>query len=302
MNERVLIGIDIGGTKIMTGAIDQGGAVLCPPVKTETIGNDSADAIIKRVTGSVERVLNNLKRSISAVEGIGIGCTGPLDIENGLILECPQLPNMHFFPLRRTIEDYFGVPVRLDNDANCLIYGETLFGAAVNNRNVIGFTLGTGIGCAVILDKKILNGSTGTAAEIWISPYGPGIIEDFVSGAGVSKIFKSKTGKDMTSLGVYELAVKGDRHALQTWEEFGMHLSVPVAWAINLIDPEIVVLGGSISGAYRFFSPSLNMHLRKQICPLPAEKTKVVTGKLGDDAGFIGAASLMIGHDQINKL
>ncbi|MDP4224378.1 MAG: ROK family protein [Bacteroidota bacterium] len=302
MDEKIIIGVDLGGTKIMTGAIDFNGMVLGSPVKTDTIGNDTADAILKRVTDSVEKVLHSLNRNTRDVEGIGIGCTGPLDIDKGLILECPQLPNMHFFPLRRTIEDYFGVPVYLNNDANCLIYGETVFGAAVNNRNVVGFTLGTGIGCAVIIDKKIFNGSTGTAAEIWISPYGSGIIEDFVSGAGVSKIYKSITDIEKTSLEVYNLALKGDSQALRTWDEFGMHLAVPIAWAINIIDPEIVVLGGSITEAYKFFSPSMELHLHKQICPVPADKTKVVSGKLGDNAGFIGAACLVIEHDQTHKL
>jgi glucokinase len=302
MSEKIIIGTDLGGTKIMTGAIDYSGTVLGSPVKTDTIGNDTAEAIVKRVTDSVEIVLRSLNMNIRDVEGIGIGCTGPIDIDKGLILECPQLPNMHFFPLRRTIEDYFGVPVCLNNDANCLIYGETVFGAAVNNRNVVGFTLGTGIGCAVILDKRILNGSTGTAAEIWISPYGSGIIEDLVSGAGVSKIYKAISGIEKTSLEVYELALKGDRQAQRTWDEFGRHLAIPIAWAINLIDPEIVVLGGSITAAYKFFNSSMELHLRKQICPVPAEKTKVVPGKLGDYAGFIGAACMVIEHDQTHKI
>jgi glucokinase len=301
MAERVIIGVDLGGTKIMTGAIDFNGKVLCPPVRMDTIGDDAANAIVKRVTDSVEKILRNLRMDIKDVEGIGIGSTGPLDIDKGLILECPQLPNMHFYPLRKTIEDHFGVPVWLNNDANCLIYGEIMFGAAAGFSNVVGFTLGTGIGCAVILDKKIFNGSTGTAAEIWTSPYGSGIIEDFISGAGVSKIYKSFSGTEKSSLEIYNLALEGDRYALQTWDEFGMHLAVPIAWAINLIDPEVVVLGGSITATYKFFNESMELHLRKQICPVPAEKTGVIPGKLGDNAGFIGAACLVTANDQVLK-
>lgn len=294
MAEKIIIGVDLGGTKIMTGAIDLKGSVLGSPVRKDTIGNDEADAIIKRVTDSVEEVLKHMEMEIKDVAGIGIGSTGPLDIGKGLILECPQLPRMHFYPLRKTIEDHFGVPVILNNDARCLVYGETMFGAGAGFSKVVGFTLGTGIGCAVILDQRIFNGSTWTAGEIWISPYGSGIIEDFVSGRGVSKIYRSLTGTDRTSLEVYDLALKGDRNALQTWDEFGRHLAVPIAWAINIIDPEIVVLGGSITAAYKFFSNSMELHLRKQICPVPAEKTKVIPGKLGDSAGFIGAACLVL--------
>jgi glucokinase len=294
MVNKIIIGVDLGGTKIMTGAIDFEGRVLGTPVKVQTEGNGTAESIVKRVTGSVEKTLTGLNLTIKDVAGIGIGSTGPLDLDAGLILECPQLPNMHFFPLRKTIQDHFGIPVYLNNDANCLIYGESIFGAAADKKSVVGFTLGTGIGCAIILDKKILNGSTGTAGEIWPIPYQYGIIEDIVSGGGVSKIYRSVSGRDKTSFEVYKMALEGDTGALQTWNEFGKHLAVPIAWSINLIDPEVVILGGSITGAWSFFKDSMEDHLRKWICPVPAERTKVITAKLGDNAGFIGAACLVI--------
>jgi len=294
MDDKIIIGVDLGGTKILTGAIDQKVNILGSPVKLLTEGNGTADSVVKKICGSVEETLNRLNRTINEVKGIGIGSTGPLDIEAGLILECPQLPNLHFFPLRKTIIDYFKVPVFINNDANCLIYGETLYGAASDKRNVVGFTLGTGIGCAVILDKRIINGSTGTAAEIWHSPYRSGIIEDYVSGAGVSKIYKSISGREKTSVEVYNLAREGDIEALQTWQEFGEHLAFPIAWTINIIDPEVVILGGSINAAYLFFKDSMEAHLRKWICQVPSEKTKVIPAKLGENAGFIGAACLVI--------
>jgi glucokinase len=255
--KKIIIGIDLGGTKIMTGAINLEGKVLCIPVKVPTGEQDPKEMIIKRITDSVETILSKLKITIKDVAGIGIGSTGPLDIDSGIILECPQLPTMHFFPLRETIKNHFKVPVFINNDANCLLLGETIFGSAANNNNVAGFTLGTGIGCAIVMNKKIHNGSTGTAAEIWPSPYQSGTIEDFVSGAGVSKIYKSLSGIDKSSLEIYNLAADGDENALQTWKEFGAHLAVPIAWTINLIDPEIVVLGGSITASYNFFKTSM---------------------------------------------
>jgi glucokinase len=294
MDNKIIIGVDLGGTKIMTGAIDFEGRVLGTPVKIPTEGSDTAESIVKRVTGSIESTLTGLNITIRDVTGIGIGSTGPLDMDAGLILECPQLQNMHFFPLRKTIQDYFGIPVYINNDANCLIYAECLFGAATDKKSVVGFTLGTGIGCAVILEKKILNGSTCTAGEIWLSPYQSGIIEDFVSGGGVSKIYRSISGRDKTSVEVYNLALEGDIDALQTWKEFGSLLAVPISWSINLIDPEVVILGGSITAAWPFFKDSMEEHLRKWICPVPAQRTKVIPAKLGDNAGFIGAACLVI--------
>jgi Transcriptional regulator/sugar kinase len=226
--------------------------------------------------------------------GIGIGSTGPLDIERGVILECPQLPTMQFFPLRDAVQTYFGIPVFINNDANCLIFGECVFGAAANKKNVVGFTLGTGIGCGIVIDEKILNGATSTTGEIWTSPYKSGIIEDYLSGAGVSKIYQSISGNDKSSLEIYQMAENGDVNALQTWAMFGTHLAVPLAWSINILDPEVVVLGGSITAAYKFFKDTMEVNLRKRICPAPAEKTKVVLAQLGDYAGFIGAACLVL--------
>lgn len=278
----------------MTGAITREGKVLGEPVKVPTGANDPAEMVVKRITDSIEKTLIDLSLTVKDLAGIGIGSTGPLDSEKGEILECPQLPNMHFFNLRESIKKHFGIPVRLNNDANCLTFGECIFGAATDKRNVVGFTLGTGIGCAVVLDKKILYGSTGTAAEIWLSPYRSGMIEDYISGAGVTRIYKSISGMEETSLAIYNLALAGNKDALQTWNEFGKHLAVPVAWSVNLIDPEVVIIGGSIASAYPFFKTSLEGNLRKWICAVPAEKTKVVPAELGDYAGFIGAACLMI--------
>lgn len=298
MSNKINIGIDLGGTKIMTGAISLDGNVLGSPVNVPTGGSDPKEKIVKRIIDSVEKTLSNLSLPISDVEGIGIGSTGPLDIDAGIILECPQLPTLHFFRLRETIETYFGVPVFVNNDANCLIYGECVFGVATNKKNVVGFTLGTGIGCAIVLNNKIVNGSTGTAAEIWPSPYLSGTIEDYISAAGVSAIYKSHSGIDNTSLDIYNLAVKGDECALLTWKDFGAHLAVPLSWAINMIDPEIVVLGGSITGAYAYFKKSMEETLKKWICPVPSLKTKVVPAQLGEYAGFIGAACLVIENNK----
>lgn len=295
IKKNIIIGIDLGGTKIMTGAITLNGNVIGKPVKVYTGATNPKEEIVKRIIDSVEKVLENLKTTIDDIEGIGIGSTGPLNINQGIILECPQLPTMNYFPLRKTIKDYFSVPVFMNNDANCLIYGEAVFGSAAQKKNIVGFTLGTGIGCAIILNKNILNGSTESAGEIWPSPYQNGkTIEDFISGKGVTAMYKSISGKDYSSKEILELAEKGDKIAIQTWNKFGEYLAVPIAWSINMIDPEVVVLGGSIANASKFFLPSLEKNLRNSICPEPAKRTKIVLASLGDYAGFIGAAALAL--------
>lgn len=294
MKDRMLIGVDFGGTKILTGAITEKGEILCEPVKVATNGHESPEKIIARLTSSIDEVIKKSSVRIDDVKGIGLGVTGPLDINNGIILECPQLPTLHYFPLKKTVEERYHLPVYMNNDANCLIYGEALFGSGVGKNCVLGFTLGTGLGCAIIMDKKIFNGSTGSAGEIWLSPYGNGTIEDMVSGAGVSIIYKEICGQEKSALEIELLAEKGDASALKTWQEFGKHLAVGISWGINLLDPEIVILGGSISNAFKFFSSSMEDNLHKHICRTPAERTKIVCAKLGSNAGFIGAACLAL--------
>ena len=294
MRTKILVGVDFGGTKILTGAMTEKGEILGEPVRIATNIDEEPDAVVRRISGSVEEVLRGIGKTAAQVDAIGMGVTGPLDIKHGTILECPQLPKLHYFPLRKAIEDQFAVPVYMNNDANCLIYGETRFGSGIGKNTVVGFTLGTGLGCAVIIDRKIFAGSTESAGEIWPSPYLGGTIEELVSGSGVSRIYKELSGQERSSLDVAALAEQGDANALATWQQFGSHLSVAIAWTINVIDPELVILGGSISNAFKFFAPALEGSLRKAICPMPAEKTNVVCGQLGAYAGFIGAAALAI--------
>ena len=294
MKSEVFIGVDFGGTKILTGAMTSDGIVITEPIRVPTNGTDAANIIFKKITDSIEQTISKIDVKNFKISGIGMGVTGPISIKNGIILECPQLPTMHFYPLKKKINEYFGLPVYMNNDANCMIYGEAIYGSGAGFENVAGFTLGTGIGCAIILDKKILNGSTECAAEIWPSPYLDGTIEDYVCGAGVSKIYKNICGDAKSSYQIAQLAESGDQNALKTWDEFGCHLAFATSWVINIIDPDIVILGGSIANAFKFFSGSLEKNLRKYICPLPAERTKVVCASLGANAGLIGAAALSV--------
>ncbi|KPL23663.1 MAG: hypothetical protein AMS23_06370, partial [Bacteroides sp. SM1_62] len=195
----------------------------------------------------------------------------PLDMKEGLILECPFLPTLHNFPLRKTVQEKFGIPVFLDNDANCFGLGEYFFGAGRGHEIILGYTLGTGLGCAIVIQGRIFAGATQHGGEVGTSPYQNETIEDTVSGSGISRIYKAIA-----------------------FEQFGEHLAYAVAWGINTIDPDIVILGGSVANAMDLFAPAMEQHLRKYISPLPAEKTKVVKARLGDHAGLIGAACLVL--------
>jgi glucokinase len=223
-----------------------------------------------------------------------MGVTGPLDTASGTILECPQLPTMHFYPLKAKIYEKFRIPVFMDNDANALLLGESIWGAGKDHRTTLGFTLGTGLGCAIVINKKLFTGVNGMAGEIWPSPYKDGTIEDIVSGNGISSTYFRLSNKLKTAREISQLAIRGDSDAIETWNIFGGALAFSMAWGINMVDPGIVILGGSIANSIDLFYDSMNNALRKFICPVPADKTKVVKAALGDGAGFIGAAALVI--------
>jgi len=292
--KKIIIGVDVGGTKIQAGAITSDGTVIVDPVTMQTGGADDAEVILARITGTIDRVIESAGLNPEQIAGIGMGVTGPLDIENGLILECPQLPTMHFFPLRQRVADRYNTPVIMDNDANALLLGESIWGAGKGHRITLGFTLGTGLGCAIVVDRKLFAGTNGMAGEIWPSPHGNGTIEDLVSGRGVSLTYLNLSGKSKSAKEISDLARNGDSYAIETWEIFGSSLAFALSWGINFIDPGIVILGGSIANSVDLFSPRMESEMRKYLCPVPASITRVVKASLGDSAGFIGAAALVL--------
>jgi glucokinase len=300
--KNIIIGVDVGGTKIQAGAIKPDGRIIGNPVTIDTGGADEKEKIFARISYSIESAILKNGLDKSEILGIGMGVTGPLDNSTGTILECPQLPTMHFFPLKDRIEEKFNLPVIMDNDANALLLGESIWGAGRAYRSTLGFTLGTGLGCAIVVDKKLFSGSNGLAGEIWPSPFNNGTIEDLVSGRGVSSIYKGLTNHMKTSKEISVLATEGDPDALKTWKVFGESLAVSIAWGINLLDPDIVILGGSIANSFDLFYEAMESVLRKYICPVPAVKTRVVKAGLGDNAGFIGSASLVMQNQESQQI
>ncbi len=292
-NERIAIGVDVGGTNIRAGAVAPDGRIIGESFSVATGATDPKELIVGRIIESINAVigLNQLQRA--NIQGIGLGVTGPLDVKNGKILQCPNLPTMDFFPLRKAIEKEFRLPVFMNNDANAMMLGESFWGAGKGSNSILGITLGTGFGCAIVLDKKVLMGVTETAGEIWISPYKDGIIEDVVSGNGVSILYQKLSGQKLTAREVAARAFSGDIQAKLAWNEFGEAVAYALAWSVNLIDPEVVIIGGSLANSMDLFYSTMNETLRKNICPVPAQKLRIMKAQLGDNAGFMGAAALV---------
>ncbi len=291
-DKNLILGVDFGGTKIKAGAITTTGKLARPPVIVPTRVKASAREIFAEMVGAIEQVRNAFKGR--RVLGLGVGSPGPLDLEKGQILKTPNIPSMRYFHLRRELQRKLKLPVYVNNDANVFVLGESYFGAAKGYGIVYGVTLGTGFGNGLVINGRNHTGATGTATEVFCTPYGGKIWEDYISGRGVSMLYRQLGGGVVSSLEVYHRARNKEKRALKCWNNFGMHLGRILACVVNLVDPDMIVVGGSISAAYRFFLPSLRQHLHLNINAAPRKHLKIRRATLGDHSGLIGACCLVL--------
>ncbi|MBD3287669.1 ROK family protein [candidate division KSB1 bacterium] len=291
MKDKIVIGIDFGGTKIKTAAVSESGELLSEPVIASTEAERPADEIIVSMYKTVNETLEKAELRIEDVIGIGIGSPGPLDLERGIILNTPNLPTLRNFHLKEKIEQQFNVPVAVNNDANCFVLGEAFWGAGKDLNIVCGVTLGTGFGCGIVLNKTIYSGATGTAAEVWNSSYLDLNFEEYGAARGVVMAYRKITGQKSTALDIHNKAKSGEDTALHAWNEYGVHLGKIIAIMVNYMDPDVFVIGGSVGNAFPFFEKSMIENIHKHINPIPQEHLKILHAKLGNDAGVLGAAA-----------
>ncbi len=285
------IGVDIGGTGIRAALVSPNGSII-----KET-------AVISGSEKGENAFLENIKHSIGRVfsgdvTGIGVGCPGPLDCRKGVILNPPNIP-LRNFRLRESLEKEFGIPVCIENDGNCFALGEAVFGRARKHRNVVGLTLGTGLGGGIVIDKEIFHGA-GNAGEFWFSTINldgargktnnPGAVEEYVSRRGIMRL---AAGLGVSEpLGVYRLAMKGNKNAARVFEKFGRYLGIFMVNIICLLDPDAIVIGGGISKSRRFFLKSL----RKELERAPFNNAKIYFSEDAGKSAILGAASLLMGR------
>ena len=294
MEQKIVAGVDFGGTKIKFGLVLEDGNILGETLTLPTESDRRDDEIVGTMIEGIERTVQDSDLSIQQVAGIGIGSPGPLDLKQGLILEAPNLPTLHNFPLKQTLENYFNLSVAINNDANCFVLGEACFGSAQNASIICGATLGTGFGCGIVINRRIFEGSTGTAAEVWCSPYADRNFEEYGSARAITRIYQQITDQKLDAREIFSLAQENDQDAVATWSEFGVHLGKILAIIANLLDPDVIVIGGSVSHAWQFFYNSMIENLHKNINQAPKDHLQVVRAALGDNAGLLGAAALLL--------
>lgn len=293
MMEQPAIGVDLGGTKIHAGVVTGTGRVL-GEVRRPTEADRDCETVLANIVGATGAALEEAGLALEDVAGIGIGSPAPLDMFGGIIISPGNLPSLHGFPLVSRMAEALGRRPVLNNDANCFGLAEARFGSGVGARVCCGLTLGTGLGGCLVIDGELFSGPRGAAAEIWCSPYRGDQVEERVSGRGVARNYKKLSDRAATAEEIASLARSGDGHAREAWREFGRDLAVPLAYMCNIADPDVLVLGGSMVKAWDLFREAMLEEAMKYINAVTREAVRIVPGKLGDAAGMLGAAALVL--------
>jgi glucokinase len=299
-----VIGVDLGGTKVLAGAVDRGGRVLARGRRT--VRGLDRDGVLAEVAAAVRE----------AVEGAGpagppgalcIGVPGLVDAGSGEVRRCVHLP-LEGLHVQAALEELVAVPVVVDNDANLAGLGEARAGAARGSHLALLLTVGTGVGGAVIVEGAILRGASGFAGELGhttVDLDGPactcgsrGCLEVLASGPALAVAAlravavhpgSALAGEDaVTGARVTELARAGDPAALAAAGDVGRALGAGIASLVNALDPDVVVVGGGVLGLGELLLEPARMEARART--LAAERVRIVAAELGEEAGMLGAA------------
>lgn len=312
-NDKLIIAIDIGGTKTIVSLIDQeADTILRKRFITPT---KNARSLIDETIKHIEAVFKVAKVSVSNILGIGIGVAGLVNFSKGTVTYAPNLP-LKETPLRKTMSDHFKLPVFVDNDANVSALGEKYYGAAVNVQSFVCLTLGTGVGGGIIIDDKLYRGATGSAGELGhmvIDADGPlcscgnyGCVETFISGGAIAERARemskgSKNGflkqfpeDEITGELVSEGAQQGDEISLEVFKITGYYLGITLVNIANIFNPQMIVVGGGAGEARELLLKPARKVIKERAIEPNGKNLSVVSAQLGGDAGVIGASSLVL--------
>jgi glucokinase len=311
----VYVGLDVGGTTMKAGAVDDNGRPLSA-VSLPTEAHKGQEHGLAVMCEAIRRAAAEAQLEMKDIAAIGVATPGLMDIPAGVILDPPNLKPWHNVPVRQHIHDVFGIPTAFQNDANAAAYGEYWVGAGREAHSLVMFTLGTGIGGGIILGDRILQGEHSHGAELGhvkIEMTRPrpcgcgrrGCLEAYASATSVvrrthealaedggrSSLHEIAQKEELTSEIIFDAAATGDGLAAKIVEDTAFYLAVGAMNMMHTIDPDMVVFGGGMIAAGDAFLERIRHHVREMAFPVPAARTQIRYAQLGSDAGFIGAAA-----------
>ncbi len=302
--EKFLLGIDVGGTKMTAALATQSGQIV-KLLRVQTKRQEGAEGGFRAICEMVQDLLGEAKRKDLTVVRIGVGFGGPVDFEKGVVYLSHHVQGWENFPLRDELENRFGIPTSVDNDANAGTLGEWIFGAGRSVEDLLYVNIGTGIGGGIISGGNLVRGWKNLAGEIGhmtVKPDGPictcgrkGCLEALASGSAIGREGTERFGRPMKSEEVFQLAEQGNEIAKQILVEAIEALAFAIGAAANLFNPRRVILGGGVGEApEHLLVEPLKERLPRYTLPQVAEGLEVVRAQLGYDAGIMGAIALAI--------
>ena len=277
MANKTIIGVDVGGTNARAGAVrnQRLGEVVSIPIDS----NGSADEVLDQVCGLIDRV------GARGVDGIGLGVPGVVDIETGTAYDVVNIPSWEEVPLKSILEEKYSVPVLVNNDANCFALGEKHFARGVGYCSMVGLIVGTGFAGGIIIDGKLYSGVNCGAGEFGMISYLDSIHEHYCAG----QFFPRRVGQ--TGAEVFQRAEAGDPEALEIFGEFGHHVGEGIKTILYAYDPEIIILGGGVRKAFRFFQETMWESISTFAFPNSIRSLKIEVSEL-EHVAVLGAAAL----------
>jgi glucokinase len=320
MKDRLFVGVDIGGTKVAAGLVDRNGEIKTQ-IRTPMVANREARDGLAAVVSAIDLLFANDPKLRSLIGGIGICAPGPLDPNTGVVINPPNLPCWRNFPLAAEIEKSYGVPVKVENDANAAALAEAYWGAGRGYRHIFYTGLGTGIGTGIVFDGRIYNGRTGAAAEgghMSIDYRGPrcgcgkpGCIEILAAGPAIARRARTKLAPDqsrrsrmldlangnidsVTSEMVGQAYAAGDPLAREVLQETVELLSLWLSNILDLLEPEVVIIGGGVAAMLSPFFGDIAAGLAKYCIISRCREIPLLKAHYGEDAGIAGGAALCL--------
>lgn len=313
-----ILGVDIGGTKVAAGLVDSRGEILFK-TRSSMVSREDAETGLQAVVKAIESVLSAGRAQGASVAAIGVSSPGPLDPRRGIVLNPPNLPCWRNFPLAEKIQNACRLPTRVDNDANAAGLAEAVWGAGLGHQSVFYATLGTGIGTGIVLDGRIYHGRTGAAAEgghVTVDYRGPrcacgkrGCIEALASGPAIAQHARAKlvSATDRRSK-IHELALGNpdlitaeivgkayraeDLLATEILRETADWLAIWLGNIIDLLEPDVVVVGGGLSELMASWFDHIRSQLPAWSINSRCQEIPILRARYGEDSGIAGAAAL----------
>lgn len=276
MQHKTVLGIDIGGTNIRAGVVNN---LKIENLTSVQINNKASE---EEVFNDLIKVVNKVMND--KITAIGIGVPSVVDTHAGIVYDVQNIPSWKEVHIAHRMKEIYDLPVLVNNDANCFALGEYHFGKGKGTKSMVGVTIGTGLG-GIIINGKLYCGANCGAGEFGMIGYLDNVIEYYASGQFFTNMYNIN-GKE-----VYERAKRSDADALKMFNKLGFHLGNAFKNILYAIDPEMIVIGGSLKNAWEFYSDSMKKQMNTFAFSRSVSNVKICLSEL-ENCGVLGAAAL----------